>query len=217
MVSLYCAALAAHLLFAGLTYALLAAMGGRAHTVSVGTPRLIRFRAGGVNVEIGALPLVAHVQIVGLLPGDEDDRPGSWRHLGLARRLAVLAAPWPLLLAIAALCLGPQRALGSFAHAPAQAVLPLDATPLVRGLLAVMAAGPFPVVLGVVCAKLAAFNLLPLPTLAGGRMLGELARSLRGRREEAEERPSALPTLVSMLLLLGAAVRLGWGVVHALW
>jgi membrane-associated protease RseP (regulator of RpoE activity) len=214
---LYLAGLVRVGVFVASTCALLAALGGRARGISVGLGRVIRFQAAGVKVQLGLLPFNGFVEIAGLAVGDVDRDPGSWSRLGLGRRLAVLAGPWLVTFALAVLCLGPARALTSSARAVPQMVLVLDTTPLVRAFLGVLAAEPFPIALGVVCAKTAAFNLLPLGTLAGGRLIHEIVQALRSSGQAAEDKPSVLGFAASMIFLLYTAGHLAWGFLRAVW
>jgi Zn-dependent protease len=117
-------------------------------------------------------------------------------------------------LALAALCLGPARALLSAARAVPQ--LLVTPTPLVRGLLDLVAAEPFSTALGVMYAKATGFNLLPLGTLAGGGAVREFLRAVRSPREARSDRPSTLWYVASMLVILYVTGRLAWGLVQAL-
>jgi membrane-associated protease RseP (regulator of RpoE activity) len=214
---LYLAALIQTVIFVSSTYALLVTLGGRARGVSLGFVRVVRFNAVGVKVQLGLLPFGGSVEIAGLAPGDADDDPGSWRHLGLRRRLTVIAGPWLLTLALAVLCLGPARALRSAAHGVPQTLLVLDTTPLVRGFLGVLAAAPFSTALGVVCAKALALNLLPLGTLAGGRLVQEIIQASGFRGKATEDKPSVLWHMASIIFLLYVAGRMAWGFFRAVW
>jgi membrane-associated protease RseP (regulator of RpoE activity) len=214
---LYLAALIQTVAFVSSTYALLVTLGGRARGVSLGFVRVVRFNATGVKVQLGLLPFGGSVEIAGLAPGDADDDPGSWQHLGLGRRLAIIAGPWLLTLALAMLCLGPARALTSAAHGVPQTLLVLDTTPLMRGFLGVLTTAPFSTALGVVCAKTLALNLLPLGMLAGGRLVQEIVHALGFRGKVTEDKPSVLWLTASILFLLYVAGRMAWGFFRAVW
>jgi hypothetical protein len=214
-ISLYLAMVVHLVLFVLPAWALLAAAGGRARRVSIGLVRVAGFPVAGVKVELGLLPITSFVDVVGMAPTDHDDEPGSWRTLSLLRRIAVLVAPWLLILVVAVLCLGPGRALTSAARAPSQLLLVLDTTPLIRGFFRVLAAEPFTVALGVLCAKSAPFNLLPFGSLAGGRVVQEIAGALRPAKAEGDAKPSAFWFVTQAILTLYVAGRLLWGAFHA--
>jgi membrane-associated protease RseP (regulator of RpoE activity) len=190
--------------------------GARVREVSLGFPSLKRFERGGTTIKIGLLPFFAYVAFAGLNPLDEDSGPGDWRRLPLARRIVILLAPWAATFVMAVLCVGPARAARSCVHAVAQFVVVLDTTPLVRGFLHLIDSEPFVVVVGVVAAKVTAFNLLPLPSLAGGRSLGELIAA-RGALRATKDPPHPRWALLSMLVtFVWGFGRFAWGLWHAL-
>ena len=160
-------------LFTATTWWLLGALGGHATEAAFGTPALIKRRVGTTTVSIGPIP-TGSVTILGRMADEPVSDPRDWRTLGLGRRLAILFAPWLLVVAIAIGCLGPRHAAASFAHGVTQLLLVLDLTPLVRRFLALAAVNPVWVTLGLLFAKSAALNLLPVPGLAGGGLLLEL-------------------------------------------
>lgn len=204
-------------LFVASTWALTALLGGRVKAVHLGVPRVFRFKRAGSDVELGFLPLASSVALVGRGPGDTYDGPGSFRRLGLARRLLILLGPWLLTLLIAVLCLGPGRAFTSFGRAFPQLLFGLDLTPLVRGFLRVLSSEPGYISVGVVFAKLTAMNLLPLATLAGGSAVQEIALTLRPPAKPGDEPPRALWSVVSMLFLMFyIGGRIVYGLVRAL-
>lgn len=214
---LYAALLAQMALFVCTTWALSVAVGGRVTEVRLGFPRVLRLKAGGGEVRLGLLPLGASVSLLGRAPADPADGPGNWRGLSLVRRLIVLLGPWVATVAVAVLCLGPTRALGSMARALPQLLFVLDLTPLIRGFLGVLRGDPWPVTLGVVLAKLAAFNLLPLPTLAGGAALHEIwsmRRSPGGQEAPEAGGPWLAVSMLFLFFYMGG--RLAWGWWHAL-
>jgi hypothetical protein len=197
----YLALLVHAMVFVLSTWAITAALGGRAKGVHLGAPRVFRFNLAGSDIELGLLPIAASVTLLGRGPADTYDGPGSFRRLGLPRRLTILLAPWILTLLVAVLCLGPARAFTSFANAFHQVLFVLDTTPLVRGFLRVLRAEPWPIVVGVLCAKLTAMNLLPLSALAGGAALHEIAITLRPPAKPEDEAPRAPWLILSMLFV----------------
>jgi hypothetical protein len=204
-------------LFVATTLALARVVGARASAAQIGAGRVARLKISGVQVDLGLLPGLSSVTMVGRAPDDTDDNPGSWRRLGLARRLIVLLGPWAVTLLIAVICLSPSRAFTSFARAVPQILFVLDTTPLVRGFLRVMASEPIFIVLGVVCAKLTAMNLLPLPSLAGGAALRELFGARKPPvKDEKDATPGVLPVVGGLVLFLYIAGRFAWGLIQAL-
>ncbi len=213
----YLAALAQTSLFVLSTWAITAAVGGRAKAVHLGFPRVVRFKLAGSDIELGLVPTVASVTLLGRGPGDTYDGPGSFRRLGLARRLAILLGPWLLTLLIAVLCLAPARAFASFANAFPQLLFVLDPTPLVRGFLRILRTEPWVITLGVLCAKSTAMNLLPLWTLAGGGALQEVAATFRPPAKPGDEAPRALWPVLSMLFaIFFIGGRFVYGLIRAL-
>src|SRR5437868_1429305 len=134
--------------FAGATWALLVAVGGRATEVQLGVPRWIRWRWGGATLSLGPVPSPA-VTIFGRMADEPIRDPHDWRGLSLARRLLVCGAPWLVVFAIAVGCLGARHAWLSFVHGFAQVLFVLDLTPLVRRLYALAASAPLVTTLGV--------------------------------------------------------------------
>jgi hypothetical protein len=199
---LYLALFAQASLFVLSTWAITTALGGRATAVHIGTPRVFRFKLAGIDIELGLLPGVASVTLLGRGPVDTYDGPGSFRRLGLAKRLTIIVAPWLLTLLVAVLCLAPSRAFSSFANAFPQILFVLDPTPLVRGFLRLLRTEPISISVGVLFAKVAAMNLLPLLGLAGGAALQEIAATFRPPVKPGEEAPRALWTSISMLVIL---------------
>jgi membrane-associated protease RseP (regulator of RpoE activity) len=213
----YLALLAHALVFILSTWAITAALGGRAKAVHLGAPRVFRFKLAGSDIDLGLLPIVASVTLLGRGRADTYAGPGSFRRLGLARRLTILLGPWVLTLLVAVVCLGPARAFASFANAFHQVLFVLDTTPLVRGFLRVLRAEPWPSVVGVLCAKLTAMNLLPLAALAGGAALHEIAVTLKPPAKPEDEGPRAPWLIVSMLFVfLFIGGRFAYGLVRAL-
>jgi hypothetical protein len=204
-------------LFVASTLVLMRAVGGRARAAQIGAGRVARFKIAGTQVDLGLIPGLSSVTLIGRAPDDTDDSPGSWRRLGLARRLIILLGPWVVTLSIAVLCLSPARALTSFMRAVPQILFVLDTTPLVRGFLRVMASDPVYVVLGVLCAKLTAMNLLPLPSLAGGAALQEIAAALRPATKTEKPATRGVWTVVGVLFVFFYIVgRFAWGLIKAL-
>lgn len=165
-------------LFTATTWWLLGALGGHATEAAFGTPALIRPPIGTTLVSFGPIP-TGSVTILGRMADEPVSDPRDWRNLALGKRLAILCAPWSIVIAIAIGCLGPRHAATSFVHGVTQLLGVLDLTPLVRRFFALAAVNPVWVTLGLLFAKSAALNLLPVPGLAGGGLLLELLPSRR--------------------------------------
>jgi membrane-associated protease RseP (regulator of RpoE activity) len=215
--NLYLAVLLLHVVFLASSWIIGVRAGARVRVVSLGTPTVKRFERGDTKIMLGLLPILAYVSFAGLNPLDEDSGPGDWRRLPLARRVLILLVPWIATFVIAVLCVGPARAARSGAHAVVQLAVVLDTTPLVRGFLHLLATEPLAVVAGVVAAKMTAFNLLPLPSLAGGRALGELVAAATRAPGATKDPPKPLWALLSMLVVfVWCFGRFAWGLWHAL-
>ncbi|KQV50518.1 hypothetical protein ASC95_14215 [Pelomonas sp. Root1217] len=133
---------------------------------------------------VRALPIGGAVQFLhssdGAVPEDAAHRALD-RQPTLAQ-LATVLSGCAVLLALAIALLG-AGAVDAFVELPAQlfggAISPLgDAQVLLHQAALAAKASPFAVVLGVVAAKVAALNLLPLPLLNGGAALAVLGRRL---------------------------------------
>jgi hypothetical protein len=205
---LYIGLAAVEITFLVTAFAATAAVGGRMRSAAFGTLRVRTFRAAGVEMRLGVLPVLSWVLPAGMGLLDSDDGPGSWRRISLPGRLSVVLAPWAVIMTVAVLCLGMDRAAASFVRAPAQ-IVGVDST-LVRGFFRVVGAEPFSVTLGVMCAKMSAFNLLPLPNLSGGLALREIVTTVRPSDESQDQawaRVRAVSMIVVAAYLLG---RLAW-------
>lgn len=111
---------------------------------------------------------------------DEPETQGALDRQGLAAQLAIGASGCVVLLALAYACLqgaGMRAFEWGFVELVSGALSPLTAGPALLAQAARTLAGlPFVAVLGLVAAKFAAFNLLPLPGANGGFLLAALAR-----------------------------------------
>lgn len=157
------------------------AVGVRLLQVSYGAGPTL-FQAPGFR--LGALPISGSVRFSHSV---QDQVPeADWR-LALDRRS--LLVQWGVMLSGCALVLGlavalhGRMALEAFLALPAQllagAVSPLgEAQVLLARAADALRSSPFPVVLALVMAKFAAFNLLPLPPLNGGAAVAALGRRL---------------------------------------
>jgi hypothetical protein len=208
VVIVYAAVVVSTAIWTASAWALNLAVGARVTEVAFGPlPIAITRTVRGVKIKLSPWPS-SSLALLGRAPDDRDDSPRSWRRLGLGRRLVAVLAPWLPVLAIAVVTLGPARAVASSIHAVHQLLFVLDPTPLARGFVRLAAAAPFAITVGVVCAKLGAFNLLPVPPLAGGGAISEVARTLRPDRGAT---PLGRAWMIAgMLVMLFVVARLGY-------
>jgi hypothetical protein len=174
------------------------ALGVPVRGVQLGAPRLFTLRMRGIPVSFGPFP-------ASTIDTSGEELP----KLPPAKSVVLRLLPWLVLLGFAAPLLGPGRALRSFLHAFHQLFLELDLTPLVRAFFAIAEHAPVGVTFGIVLAKLAALNVLPLVTLGGGGTIADVLES-RGRKIPATW------FLLSLVALLYIAVRLIWAVAKAI-
>ncbi|TAL13680.1 MAG: hypothetical protein EPO01_20780 [Aquabacterium sp.] len=136
------------------------------------------------RLRIALLPLGGYVGFDDLQqPGEQGAKPPSTLdRLPLAQRLAVALSGCAVLVLLACACLG-LEGLRAFAAGPGQilwgALTPLGDGPrlLAQADSELRTASPVQV-LGLVAAKLAAFNILPLPMCNGGAALAMIGRHL---------------------------------------
>jgi membrane-associated protease RseP (regulator of RpoE activity) len=166
-------------------------------------PWPIRFCYRGVNFRIGAIPLGGYVKFKGDQdkPKDADEilfaadaEPPAWWDLHPVKRVVTLGSGCVALMVLAALCLGPWGSVRSTGRgfvqvapfAPwAPAWVPSGGE-LVERFVSLLRDRPFRVGLGVLAAKVAAANLLPLASLNGGMIVAYLAAWRRRLPENVE-------------------------------
>ncbi|GHG81739.1 hypothetical protein [Comamonas sp. JC664] len=146
-------------------------LGARPVAVVLGFgPTLFSGRLGGILCAFRPIPGASSVSFS---EPAQDGAPARDRLLALspAQHAAVILLPWAFPVAIAMVCLGPSDALRHFVSGFA---LPFQLPQLpgrVERLLALIQHGEFLRAWGLMNAKMAALNLLPLPALAGGTFL----------------------------------------------
>lgn len=168
-------------------------------------PRLAAVRIGETTFTWRLLPLGGYVLLPDLAPEDGEPLPSR-----RARFQALIAGPVANIL-LALVLLGPARTgafLVALYHAVTGSVGGVEVVGPVGISLAAQAAAAqgWQTLLhfvGVLSLNLGIFNLLPVPGLDGGRLLGLLAEQLNGGR-----RPTWEPVLqgTGLLLLLGLGV-----------
>jgi membrane-associated protease RseP (regulator of RpoE activity) len=177
-------------------------------------PKLCRFHAAGMRVSIGCIPIGGYVKFhstedeAGESSPDPDAAPRRpFNTLHPLVRVAVTASGCVALLLVASLCLGPTGAwpafLRGFSQFPAMALGPFSSgKALVARLVEVGSVMPFATALGLLSAKIAALNLLPLPVLNGGEIV---LTGLRWKRP-ANVRFEVVARIVGLIGLLWLAV-----------
>lgn len=175
-----------------------ALLGHVPHLIRLGVgPQLFRTR-GRVPLAVGLLPLGGWVQFA---EGDADPFVGR-----IGWKLSVIAAAGCAALIAVGLALGASLdgLLRAWSQLVEGALHPYDVgAPLIRRYLDRLALEPAPAV-GSLALKVAAVNLLPLPSTNGGQLIAGLVRVLAPDRA-----PSRAPWLaVAMVPMLGLGV--GW-------
>jgi len=206
LVLLYGAAFLGHAVFLASCVSVAAMLGVRVLEVRLGTPQMLRLGLWSV----GAIPIVGNARFAfshenpGAVPaaGDFDQQSR------LARVAISLSGCAGLLLA--AFLLRGTDAWHSFVNTFGQIVAGVTAPPtrgadLIAGYFRLADEAGIRVALGSILAKLAAFNLLPIPFLSGGMALQELMRPA-GQAPPPSPRATWLQYLGVTLLLANLGV-----------
>lgn len=167
-------------------------------------PPLLSFRIRGVKWSFGFLNFGASVTFEPLGIRRDGTDNNSFLQLPLILRLIVHTSTIAGMLLLAVACLSPARGLAAFTSGFEQVVNVLLAQQRVVAFFALLRTEGFWPALGVLSAKLAALNLLPLPPLTGYMMLREFWRGLFRSRTGNEGVPAWGMVLVLLLFL-------GWG------
>jgi len=162
-------------------------------------------RAG--RVRVGVLPVGGYVMF-----GQIDDKP-AMEKLGLVAQLW-LAVTGPVTLLVLSTCLVGASALPAFVAGlwqwPAGALSPLETGPeLLAAARRQAVDGPFMVTLGLVAAKMAALNLLPIVGSNGWQVLATLGRRL-GLSARALQTASRGMSIVSLLMFASWLIAIAW-------
>ena len=173
-------------------------------------PGLFSFRLFGVRWSFGPLTFGTSLAFT---PEDEPEglRPNPYLSLSFPRRLVAVSSSVLLMLLIAVVCLSPLRALESWLSGFGQMVNVFRASERVEAFLALRPLG-FRATLGVLAAKLAALNMLPIPPLSGYLLLREVVGRLR---KQAPSEMGSMP-IWGFVLTLALWVGWGWGVFHGM-
>jgi membrane-associated protease RseP (regulator of RpoE activity) len=179
------------------------------------SPVTIRFRYRAVDYRIGLIPMGGSVRFKGdrdkpksveeiLFAADME--PPGFNDLHPLKRVVIAASGCIALVTLAALCLGPWASVRSLGRGFVQITPFAPWTPtwvpggkeLAGRFVSLLRNGPFRVVIGVLAAKQAAFNLLPLPPLTGGMIITYLL----GWKKGLPERILVSALYVGLLLTL---------------
>lgn len=172
-------------------------------------------QVGGTELRLGLLPLGSSVRFLGD-DGEDEVRLGaedrkSYETLPLVTRLTIVAIGWVPLFLFAQAVLGLRPAATEFLQAFEQIFRYLRDPAFAAGAAAwfkgCVTAGRWTEAAAVLGMKMIAFNLLPLPLLAGGQILLEIARSAARRRLEWPDRVVALSVVIAFTMAIVAANR----------
>jgi hypothetical protein len=170
-------------------------VGGEVTEVSLGWPAVKLGR-----VRFGPVPS-GSIDIAGRADSD-----GRWYRIPLGKRLLVVVVPWLVWVAIALACLGPERAVRSGVHGIGQLLFTFDLAPLVRRFVALAAVAPWSTIVGIIAAKAAAWNVLPVGGVTGGAVVQELATA---------NKPAMRWLMISLVVVMvWTLVRIAWLIVQ---
>lgn len=209
VLEIWLALLAAQVVFLIATVVLTRGLGGRVQRASLFLgPPIVRFSVASIPWAVGAIPLPgSYVQLVPSERPVENDPDRSQLHdLPRPKRLAIVLVPWLLVVLVCVLLLGPELAIGSLLRGLRQsfegAIYPVAVgSSLVARLVELGSTEPWHRFGALVTTKLVAFNLLPIPSLAGGVFFWELVRP---------ERSVTRPRWLAMLGTASLGLGVGW-------
>ncbi|WP_375767312.1 hypothetical protein NR798_37390 [Archangium gephyra] len=167
-------------------------------------PPLFFLRIRGVKWSFGLLNIGTSVTFEALGIRRDGSDNNSFLQLPLPLRLIVHLSTVAGMLLLAVVCLSPERGLAAFTSGFEQVVNVFLARERVTAFFALLRTEGFWPALGMLSAKLAALNLLPLPPLTGYLMLRELWRGIF----KPQIRSDAVPAWGTLLVLM---LFLGWG------
>jgi hypothetical protein len=203
MLLIYGLALAQMTIFVGVAYCMARAFGLATRVIGLGLPAVVRVRRANPELRIGPLPS-ASIEYAG--DAVIDGKRLLYRDLSRVKRVALVLAPWGVVLGISIACIGIEPALRSFVRGFEQVALTVDLTPLVQRMIDIANDAPVSVTTGILFAKLAATNLLPFGGLAGGMLIAELAAPKGRETPHAVTRYIAITFFAWMLWALGRLI-----------
>lgn len=210
---LWLACLVVNVTFCAVTVLVARPLGGRIGHVGIFLgPPVLRFSFPRAPVRVGAVPVPAGYVHFEAAPRDGDPDRTQLEDLSRGRRIAIILLPWLAVALAVVAVLGPTLGLGAigrgFVQLFAGAASPnVTGRALVAALVELAETAPFHVLAALVAAKLVAFNLLPLPGLAGRAFLLELSgRSYRAPLPKWLSLPSAVVMAALTLLWLWAVI-----------
>lgn len=175
-------------------------------------PPVLRLPVAGFRVLVGAVPVPGGHLTFEAAPTDDDPNRTQLDDLSQGRRAAIFLFPWLAIALATVVVLGPTVGLGAigrgFVQFVAGAASPTETgRTLVATLFELARNAPFHVFASLVATKMVAFNLLPLPGLAGRAVVLELAgRSYRARLPSWLSIASVLAMAALVLLWLWAVI-----------
>lgn len=191
---------AVNVLWALAQAAVASTLGARPVLVDLGLgPVLLSTRIGGILWSFRPLAVASAVGFTEAAETADAPARNRLQQLSLPLHGAVILLPWAVQVAIAMACLGAAEGLRQFVHGFA---LPFELSALpgrIERLVELLRHGELLRAWGLISAKLAAINLLPMPILAGGQFL------LLPWRER-------YPVWAGLLNLLSVLVALPWAV-----
>lgn len=164
-------------------------------------PSVFAFRALGIRWSFSPLAFGTSMSFT---PPGSSETPGmdvdnAFTRLSLPRRLIAVASTFLGMILLALVCLPPSRGLAEMASGFEQSVNIVLAPERVIAFFALLGTEGFWPALGVLSAKLAALNLLPLPPLSGFMLLREVWVSLTRSRTQSNRLSSWSVTVMLML------------------
>lgn len=185
-----------------LTMAIVGALSGAKienYGIFMGSP-LLKFNVGSIPVTINYLPFGGFVKF------SED-----FEQIAIWKRILIALSGNAVLLATAMICLsfgvGFDKFLRGFWQIPLGAVSPFSVgKDLIAALVEFARQSSLVALLGVLAAKMAAFNLFPLGSLNGGFILQSLVKAVLPLPEIAVERYQVISLFVLLLVYLSFLV-----------
>ena len=177
-------------------------VGARIYTIGLFMgPTVMRFRIGHTRLHVGSLPLGNYVRYA---PSEDDFLEGvdpealaesirtaeeDFGRLHPLSRASICLGGWVVLVLLAFALIGPQAAItevgSGFVQLLQGTISPLGkAQELFMGFFSAYESRSIGIVVGIIATKIVAFNMLPLPPLAGGEAIRILVGWVQGARSK---------------------------------